>query len=129
MRIPVYVITGFLDSGKTTFLSSFLNECDDMSKLVVQFESGETDFDGQNANVENMVFSKKMLELQPEAVVPRLHECLNNDNFDEIWIEWNGFAPFSQLLAILLDPALKKFCKISKVLHVADAPQLNSLIG
>jgi uncharacterized membrane protein YraQ (UPF0718 family) len=129
MRIPVYVVTGFLDSGKTTFLNRVLNECDDMSKLVVQFESGETDFDDRNANVEKAAFPKKMLELQPEAVVQRLHEYLDNDNFDEIWIEWNGFASFSQLFAILLDPALKKLCKISKVLHVADAPQINALLG
>jgi uncharacterized membrane protein YraQ (UPF0718 family) len=131
MRIPVYVITGFLDSGKTTFLNGLLDRCDwdEISKLVVQFESGETDFGTQGGSVENIVFSKKMLELQPEAIIQRLAECLNHRNFDEIWIEWNGFAPFSQLLAILFDPALKKFCKISKILHVADPAQLNSLVG
>jgi uncharacterized membrane protein YraQ (UPF0718 family) len=131
MRIPVYVITGFLDSGKTTFLNGLLNrrDWDGISKLVAQFESGETDFESQDGIAEHIVFSKKMLELQPEAVVRRLAECLSDNAFDEIWIEWNGFAPFSQLLAILLDPALKKFCKISKVLHVADPAQLNSSIG
>ncbi|MDR2180672.1 MAG: permease [Synergistaceae bacterium] len=127
MRIPVYVVTGFLGSGKTTFLNALLDEGDDISKLVVQFEAGEASLG--KAYAENLVFSKKTLELKPETVVRRLEESLENGNFDEIWIEWNGFAPFSQLLAILLDPALKKFCKISKVLHVAEAAQLNSLIG
>ncbi|MDR1943964.1 MAG: permease [Synergistaceae bacterium] len=131
MRIPVYVVTGFLDSGKTTFLNNLLNRRDwlDSSVLVVQFESGETDFHSENGNCENVVFPKKTLESEPEEIVQKLGSYLEGNNFDEVWIEWNGVEPFSRLHEMLLRPELGKFCKIGSVVHVADAAQLEALMG
>ncbi|WMJ75893.1 MULTISPECIES: GTP-binding protein [unclassified Sedimentibacter] len=39
MSIPVYIATGFLDSGKTTFLNNLLNknESKEINILVAQF--------------------------------------------------------------------------------------------
>lgn len=46
MAVPVYVVTGFLDAGKTTFLNRLLNKAPwrEIPTLVVQFERGEEVF-------------------------------------------------------------------------------------
>ena len=43
MTTPVWVITGLLDSGKTTLINQLVEqELDELDILVIQFESGET---------------------------------------------------------------------------------------
>ncbi|MDR3353573.1 MAG: permease [Synergistaceae bacterium] len=130
-RIPIFVVTGFLDSGKTTFMNDLLNRSDwsEISILVAQFESGEVDFHSKNSNCENIVFPKKMLETQQEEIVNRLRERLASHEFDEIWIEWNGVAPLSSLYDIILHRDLRKICRISRVMHVADAERIESSVS
>jgi uncharacterized membrane protein YraQ (UPF0718 family) len=137
MAVPVYVVTGFLDSGKTTFLNHLLNRLDwqNVNILAVQFESGEVELSGQNGNCETLVFPKKTLERRPETVTETLSERVRRGisdperPLDEIWVEWNGVAPFSQLQDILLHPTLRGLCKISKVIHIANAPVLQEMLG
>jgi uncharacterized membrane protein YraQ (UPF0718 family) len=137
MKIPVYVVTGFLDSGKTTFLNTLLNRSDwrDVKILLIQFESGEEEFAGRHGNVENLRFPKKALEGQPQKIVEEIADCVGGSlsilktPFDEIWIEWNGTVPFSRLQDLLLQPSLRELCQISKVIHIADAAKLESLLG
>lgn len=48
MEIPVYFFTGFLDSGKTTFIESILrdpNFSEGEKTLMIVCEDGETEFD------------------------------------------------------------------------------------
>ena len=44
MTTPLYVVAGFLDSGKTTFISRMLRHCRRKEILVLQFEEGEQIF-------------------------------------------------------------------------------------
>jgi uncharacterized membrane protein YraQ (UPF0718 family) len=130
-RIPVFVVTGFLDSGKTTFMNDLLNRSDwsEISILTARFESGEVDFHSKNLNCESIMFSKRMLDTAPEEIISRLRERLANRKFDEIWIEWNGVTPLSRLYDIILHPDLQKICKISRVMHVADAESIESSVS
>jgi uncharacterized membrane protein YraQ (UPF0718 family) len=131
MAIPVYVVTGFLDSGKTTFLNSLLSRQDwqDFNILVLQFETGEEELHSSYDNCEGMAFSKKALEQQPSEIVRQIYRRLEGSEFDEIWIEWNGVVPFFQLQSLLLHPSLRKLCKIRKVMHIADAVNIENLLG
>ena len=48
MEIPVYFFTGFLESGKTTFIESILrdpNFCEGERTLILLCEQGEAEFD------------------------------------------------------------------------------------
>ena len=62
MTTPVWVITGLLDSGKTTLINQLIEqELDEQDILVIQFESGETPLTEQE-RVKELVFSKNQLE-------------------------------------------------------------------
>ena len=45
-KIPVYIITGFLGSGKTTFLNQFIQYQSDKRITVIENEIGKTNIDG-----------------------------------------------------------------------------------
>ncbi len=131
MAIPVYVVTGFLDAGKTTFLNTLLNKYNwqDIKMLVVQFETGEEEFRSCYRNCQFISFPKKTLEQQPLQIVEEILEVLRVYTPDEIWIEWNGVVPFSDLQALLLQKGLRDLCKTQKVIHVGDGAAIEGLLG
>jgi len=127
MAIPVYVVTGFLDAGKTTLLNR--RDWRDARILVIQFETGEEEFHSRYNNCHSLTFPKKVLEQQPKLIVRQINSIIQSRDFDEIWIEWNGVVPFSQLQSLLLHSSLRSLCKIQKVIHIADAANIEHLLG
>ena len=68
MTTPVWVITGLLDSGKTTLINQLAEqELDELDILVIQFESGETPLIEQE-RVKKLAFSKSQLEQSPFGI-------------------------------------------------------------
>ncbi|MDR3544082.1 MAG: GTP-binding protein [Desulfosporosinus sp.] len=130
MHIPIYVVTGFLDAGKTTALNNLLNkrESREMQMLVIQFESGEADFRSLYHNCNVMNFPKKALEQHSKQISEQIHRYLLDHRSDEIWIEWNSVTPFAQLQALILHPSLYNECRIEKVIFMADAKKLEGLL-
>lgn len=48
MKMPVFVVTGFLDAGKTTFLTQILEEegfSEEDKTLIIMCEEGEAEYD------------------------------------------------------------------------------------
>lgn len=131
MRIPIYVVTGFLDAGKTTLLNKLLGsrKSRDMRILVIQFEAGEEEFVSRYQNCRLLSFSQKLLEKHPKNITEQLRSYLLENPADEIWIEWNGVTPFSQLQNLLRQQSLYSLCRIEKVIHMADAAALEGLLG
>lgn len=131
MHIPVYVVTGFLDAGKTTLLNKLLNnrELRDVSMLMLQFESGEEEFNSRYGNCETMNFPKRALEQNSRQITEQIRGYLLKNPVDAVWVEWNGVTPFAQLQALFLHPSLYRICRIEKVMHILDARMLESLLG
>lgn len=129
--IPIYAVTGFLESGKTTFLNHLLSRKEwwGLNALVIQFEVGEEEFQSVYLNCYTILFSKKMLEHHSREIVQQIAEAIKSREIDEIWIEWNGVVPFSQLQELLLDASLRSLCKIQRVIHIADERNLENLLG
>ncbi|PKM71838.1 MAG: permease [Firmicutes bacterium HGW-Firmicutes-16] len=131
MRVPVYVVTGFLGSGKTTLINKLLDKrpLETTRLLLVQFEAGEKDFDGNEYVCQVLSFSKKELDANPKDISKKIARCADELSIDEIWVEWNGMAVFSELQSIFLERLLRHKCKIEKVVHIADTDTLDTLLG
>ena len=131
LRIPVNVVTGFLSSGKTTLINELLDKHIQKTTrlLLIQFESGEEDFNGNEYVCEVLNFSKKDLESNPKYISEQISVCIGELSIDEVWVEWDGMAAFSELESLFLEGGLYDMCRIKEVVHMADAATLSALLG
>ena len=83
MKIKVELVTGFLESGKTAFINSYLNTdiCKNNKILVVIFEKGNKKIENPNYEV---LYLKEIEELK-EIINSNLRDKVN-----KIIIEYNG---------------------------------------
>jgi uncharacterized membrane protein YraQ (UPF0718 family) len=132
MRTPVYVVTGFLGSGKTTFISQMLHSRNKTRTLVIQFEDGEETLDNQwikESDVSLLVCTREELERDYEDVMIKLTEEIEMYEYKEIWVEWNGMEAFSKLEEILLQLRLASYLQIERVIYIADVVQTEMMLG
>ncbi|MDR1217096.1 MAG: permease [Oscillospiraceae bacterium] len=135
--IPVYVVTGFLGSGKSTFIKQLLDRSEwrDVNVLTVQFESGAEKLPDGGDSRENLVIPMRVFESSPDDVAATLSKRIRagaerlERATDEIWIEWNGVVPYNRLSELLLRPSLSGLCAVMRVIHIADARTIDSLLG
>lgn len=127
--IPVYVVGGFLDSGKTYFLNTLIKQGEFAANaLVIQFERGEEALAESYGKVFSVAFSKRELDKGKdfsEEIAAKIAEVCPA----EIWVEWNGMAEFSKLMAIFNSKALSRLCKIETIIDIADSKNIDELIG
>ena len=137
---PVYVVTGFLDAGKTTLLNAMIHRrlAEGLTLCCIQFEQGEAQLavvPQQREALEVLRFSIRSMQKEAKSVARRLFAYLLRSHPDEIWIEWNGMLPFSDLQGLFPPVSrdgsgtLGDFCEIKKVFYLADAQSLQDLIG
>ena len=99
MEKPVFIINGFLDSGKTSFLRDTLNNPQFLSSgrvLLIQCEEGEEELD-------EVALSKKgvsilSVESQEQLTEQFLREMEKFYKPDMIMFEWNGMWKLTDLL-------------------------------
>lgn len=101
-QIPVYMICGFLDSGKTNFISPMLTGEDftsDERTLLLVTEEGEEEFDTQ----EMMNYDVRMHAFEDKADFCR-EACKKLDNKyhpTQVVIEYNGMWPVADIQDVL----------------------------
>ncbi len=132
-KIPITLITGFLGSGKTSFLSEYLNQIDHQGVALIINEIGQAALDQRILSVQYC--GEKMLYLNAGCVccnkrmdlVESLKATLNNYEWrDEILkriiIETTGLAnPAPILWTILSDTFLGVHFEIQSVVACVDA--------
>ena len=91
IRVPIYLITGFLESGKTSLIQGTLEEPDFMGGekgLLICCEEGEIEYDEaflKKINVDLVVVE------EPEDLTPEfLEELSQTHDPDRVFIEYNG---------------------------------------
>ena len=104
MEIPVYLFTGFLDSGKTKFIQETLEDVNFNNGekiLLVVCEEGEEEYNEDNFPGDNVdvVYIEDKSELSKEA----LTEISKRSNPDRVLIEYNGMWMLDELYAALPD--------------------------
>lgn len=126
-RISVYILTGFLDSGKTTFLNGVLRSRTVKRRLILQFEEGETELE-PDKNSKQIIWTLEDGETKDPAFRREMAEEIVNGGYEEIWIEWNGMVAFSELESLLLEKPVESLIHIAKVFYIADVTQANRLL-
>lgn len=127
MNKPVTILTGFLGSGKTTFLNHLLQQNPKTRYAIIENEFGEQGIDGE-------------LVVRPDETIVELNNgclcCTLNDNlydilndlfdrredFDEIVIEATGVAdPTGLAQPFVSHPLIKEHFPLQGVICLVDA--------
>ena len=117
-EIPVYLFTGFMDSGKTTLIKEtlFENEFGGGDKtLIIVCEDGEAEFDEEKLKTINaqMVMLEEQAAFDEEVLKQLNAEYLP----DQVFIEYNGTWD----IATLLETKMPKGWTIVQSLATVDA--------
>lgn len=100
-EIPVYLFTGFMDSGKTTLIQETLYENgfgEDARTLVICCEDGEEEYD--EVKLHTIQGSLAMIEDQEEFTKEKLEELNEKYHPDQVFLEYNGtweVGPFQEM--------------------------------
>jgi len=130
-RKPVHIITGFLGSGKTTFLNHFIKEQLPERILVIENECGPTNIDGGLV----MDGVEEVIELSAGCLCCTLADGLldileeayrKRDSYDRLVIETTGIADPSSIVQVFLeDPRVGQVFELKQVTCLVDAGQVN----
>jgi G3E family GTPase len=125
--VPVYVLNGFLGSGKTTVLINILTYCKQqgLKTGVILNELGET-------NVEGHLFeSEKVVELLNGCICctiqddlrATLDELRKGEPLDLLLIEGTGVANPLEIIDALTDPKYNENFDLRSIIGLVDASQ------
>ncbi len=90
-EIPVYIFTGFLESGKTLFMQDTLEDSRfnaGEKTLVLQCEEGEEEFDPAKFPSKNVVI--KTLDSQEDLKESNLNKWARESACERVMVEYNG---------------------------------------
>ena len=128
MVVPAWVITGFLDSGKTTLINRLIREeLSEQEVLVIQFERGDTTLT-EGEGVRSLYYSKAEIEEAPLSVADSICEEILTDPADLILIEWNGMEHFHRFEEMFLQFHMKPAINVEKVIYVGNEKELKHRI-
>jgi G3E family GTPase len=127
-QTPFYIVTGFLGSGKTTFLKNFLNQYANQKKIaVIQNEFASASIDGKELKKTGKTFF--LLELNKGSVFcvclladfkQTLLNLLNQNRFDGIILEASGMADPISIAEIIQAKELKPLLFLAKIWTIVD---------
>lgn len=90
-EIPIYLFTGFMDSGKTTLIKETLFEngfAEEGNSLIICCEDGEVEFD--EAELARIHAKLVMIENEEDLTAERLAAIDAEYHPDQIFLEYNG---------------------------------------
>ena len=126
MKVPVYLFTGFLESGKTTFIKEILKDEEfvtNENSLLILCEEGVEELEKselEKANTTVLIINSED-ELTPELIRIEIEKC----KADRVLIEFNGMWDFDNLY----DSVLPKECEIAQVVCTIDTSTFSSYMS
>lgn len=117
-EIPVYLFTGFMDSGKTTLIKDTLFEqgfAAEGKSLIICCEDGDVEYDQTELEKANVKLA--MIENEEDFTEERLKKI--NDEYlpEQVFIEYNGTWGMDKIL----ETTLPKYWTIVQSLATVDA--------
>jgi putative membrane protein len=125
-EIPVYVISGFMDSGKTTLVNETLFEQEfgkDTKTLLIACEDGEVEYDEDK--LKTIQTSLVMIENKEDFTEEKLQSLQDTYHPEQVFIEYNGTWEMS----ILLETKLPEGWVIVQSLATVDATTYEMYLG
>ena len=125
-RIPLYLITGFLDAGKTTLLSDTLNMDyfnDGQRTVLLRCEDGEEEYDQQFLSQRNC----RLIPIEePEQLNTEfLKEIDRRYQPERVLLEFNGMWPVN----VLRTCRLPKTWGLYQAIHVVDGSTFETYLN
>lgn len=118
MEIPVYLFSGFMDSGKSTLIRETLIDGDfgeGGKTLLILCEDGEVEFD--ESELEKANAQMVMIEEEEEFTAAKLKELQRSCQPSQVFIEYNG----TWQMATFLEMELPKDWILVQALATVDA--------
>ncbi len=135
--IPMQLVTGFLGSGKTTFLKNYLNEFSGKRKIgIIQNEFSDVNIDCHELRQENSDF--QILEVNNGSVfcvcllgsfIGSLAAFIDRHQPDELILEASGMSDPLSIGQILQSPLLKHKVYLDHVWCLVDALNFEKISG
>jgi G3E family GTPase len=135
--IPLQLVTGFLGSGKTTFLKNYLEEFSGGRKIgIIQNEFSEVNVDSLELRHENADF--QILEVNSGSVfcvcllgsfIGSLAAFIDQYQPDELILEASGMSDPLSIGQILQSPVLKNKVYLDHVWCLVDALNFEKISG
>lgn len=126
MEVPVFIITGFLEGGKTTFVKEIFNdpEFSQGEKItLIVCESGIEEYEKEFLNKNNITLVQ--ISSKEEFTDSFLMECSKEHKASKVIIEYNGMWPFEVLEKI----KFPKKWEVAQVITPIDAATFETYMG
>lgn len=126
MDVPVFLITGFLEGGKTTFVKEIFNdpEFSQGEKItLIVCESGIEEYEKEFLNKNNITLVQ--ISSKEEFTDSFLTECNKEYKASKVIIEYNGMWPFEVLEKIKFPGKWE----VAQVITPIDATTFESYMG
>lgn len=134
--VPFYLVTGFLGSGKTTFLKNLLKHHSSSKRIaVIQNEFAASGTDSKELELTGHEF--KLVELNNGSVfcvcmmgnfATTLEKMLEEYHPDLIFLESSGLSDPINILEILHDEKITNRITLRKIVTIADAQNLQKAL-
>lgn len=129
--IPVYIVTGFIGSGKSTFINEQLQHRKKLGGTAcISAEEGSVPLikEGLQLNPDRL---SAITPNEPDtysSIADEIASYVDKVKPKEIWIEWNGMISFHQLEALLYSDKLRHTLQIEKVLYLCTDQFVASIL-
>ena len=127
MKIHIEIVTGFLGSGKTSFINSLLSETqvEGEKVLIFQLEHGEKKV-LQSTNINYFIKVKELNEVKDlkEEMIYSIKKYSPN----RVIIEYNGTSNLKELIDMLNEKIYREYSKVTTIFFVADGKNLKKYI-
>ena len=126
MNAPVYLVTGFLESGKTSFLKEILKDRDFLAgqdNLLIVCEEGEVEFDENE--LKDTKTTLVVIEDEEELTSEYLKELQNKYKPRMIFMEYNGMWSLDNLF----DNALPEDWEIAQIMTTIDSSTFSAYMS
>ncbi|GAA0720517.1 hypothetical protein GCM10008905_09790 [Clostridium malenominatum] len=125
MNTDIEIVTGFLGSGKTSFINALVESTlvDNEKVLIIQCERGLREI--QKTIIEDKRVKIKLYDAEKPLTEEYLKYALTLYRPHRVIIEHNGTRNLIETLNIFNSKALKKHCKITTIFYISEASVFN----